>query len=222
MNILNHSEVDLIDHMGNDLTVVRAARVSTGRDDITGQDLGRDKKLLLHLWSHYHHSPFEQVSFTFHIKTPIFVARQLLRSRTLKPNEASARYKEMPTEFFLPEKWRLQNTTGNKQGSSGFLDDDAQKIADDIAIDALEHVEKAYKVLLSMGVAKELARITLPVGLYTELFVTADLRNLLHLIALRTDSHAQPEIQSVARQMRQLIEPFVPWTLEAFDAQPNM
>jgi thymidylate synthase (FAD) len=220
MNILNHSEVTLVDHMGDDLSVVRAARVSTGAAATKGPEA--DKKLLLFLWANHHLTPFEQVSFTFHVKTPIFVARQLFRHRSGAYNEASARYKEMPTEFFMPELWRLQNVTGNKQGSGGFLDDELQTVADEIAMKAFGQAELSYKCLLDIGVAKELARVVLPVSLYTEFFCTFNLRNLLHLIALRTDSHAQPEIQTVAQQMRDLIAPIVPWTLEAFDAQPNM
>lgn len=206
------STVTLLGSYGNDYTIIDAARTSTGKAGVRkGED---DRKLLAYLYKNGHLSPLEQVSFQFHVHTPIFIARQMMRHRTGKWNEASARYKQMPTEFFFPAIWREQNKEGNKQGSSGALTngDKATLLANRV----YHLAEAVYLELLEMGVAKEQARIVLPVGLYTELVVTFDLRNLLHFLELRLDSHAQPEIQTVARQMLEHIRPIVPWTVEIF------
>ena len=212
MNIRTGSDVILIDSMGDDLTIVAAARTSTGAEKTKGDE--KDRKLLEYLWKNHHHSPFEQLSFTFHVKTPIFVARQMMRHRTGKFNEASARYKEMPLDFWMPETFRAQNLTGNKQGSDGEIENGAWAKRQVEAI--YTKVGEVYENLLRMGVAKEIARTVLPVGLYTEMVVTFDLRNLLHFIKLRKDPHAQPEIQEVAFKMLELIRPIVPWTIQAF------
>jgi thymidylate synthase (FAD) len=207
------SEVLLLDHMGDDYAVIDAARISTGK---SGQRKGEelDKKLLRYLYTAKHTGPFEHVIFKFYIKTPIFVARQIMRHRTGKWNEASARYKEMPTIFFAPEFWRAQNLEGNKQGSNGLIDE--QDEATELMMHAYEVCVDSYHRLLGFGTAKEQARIVLPVGLMTELFMTLDLHNLLHFLRLRMDSHAQPETQEVGRQILKLITPLVPWTMELF------
>lgn len=213
MNLVYESKVELLGSYGNDYTVIDAARTSTGKTKKQRAEEA-DKKLLKHLYTNKHMSPFEQVSFQFHITTPIFVVRQLFRHRTLKPNEASARFKEMPMDFFMPPKWRGQATSGNKQGSSpDAIDQSGLSV---IARHAYAAAEAAYLSLLDRGVAKELARSVLPVSLMTELVISVDLRNLMHLLELRLDSHAQPEIQDVARLMLEAIKPIVPWTMEIF------
>ena len=213
MKFRTGSDVILIDSMGNDLSIVGAARTSTGADKTKGYE--KDKKLLQYLWKNNHHSPFEQVSFTFHVKTPIFVARQMMRHRTGKFNEASARYKVMPLEFWTPETFRAQNLDGNKQGSKGEVEN--QAAAFNSLKTAYQDAADAYENLLHLGVAKEVARAVLPVGLYTEMVVTFDLRNLLHFIKLRADGHAQPEIQEVAWKMLSIIREIVPWTVGIFE-----
>jgi thymidylate synthase (FAD) len=216
MTTKNESEISLIEWLGSDYTVVESARVSTGNAGRKGDEA--DRKLLKYLWKNEHLSPFEQVNFRFHLKTPIFIARQLMRHRTFRFNEASARYKEMPTEFFLPKRFREQ-AGNNKQGSGSDMDDTEQSIAWSLTMKAYEACEGAYEIMLERGVARELARIVLPVGLMTELVFSVDLRNLLHFVRLRDSDHAQPEIREIAVKMKKLIKPIVPWTIEAFEEE---
>jgi len=211
MTLTNESSVSLIGHFGDDYTIIDAARTSTGKER---KGIVADKKLLSYLWKNQHLSPFEQVNFQWHIVTPIFVARQIMRHRTFRFNEASARYKQMPMDFFSPEVWRKQNTEGNKQGSSGEIDN--QIFCQSTMELAYNCAELAYNELLLAGVSKEQARMVLPVGLMTEMVVSTDLRNLLHFVQLRTDPHAQPEIQEVANKMFDLVSEIVPWTCDLF------
>ena len=218
MNYKSNSDVILLDHMGDDHSIISAARTSTG-SSMKGYEA--DKKLLKYLWKNKHHSPFEQVVFTFHVTTPIFVARQIMRHRTGSFNEVSARYKEMEMTFFTPESWRAQSQSGNKQGSDGTIFPELWEDCHEAMEMAYYQIQKTYETLLIHGVAKEIARTVLPVGMYTELVMTFDLRNLLHFIELRLDGHAQPEIQEVAKQCLSLIQPIVPWTIECFLGDGN-
>lgn len=215
LNVLDKGYVQLIDHMGNDIRVVEAARVSTGVEGTKGTE--KDKKLIEYLWKNQHTSPFEQVLFTFKVKCPIFVARQWFRHRTGRYNEISGRYSELETEFFTPDKWRLQNHEGNKQGSSSeALDTFTAEIYQDRLNSNRQDVTVWYRDMLQADVAKELARIDLPLSTYTEFFFNVDLHNLLHFITLRVDGHAQPEIQVYAEAMLELITPIVPFCVEAW------
>ena len=215
MKIQRTSTVELVDHLGDDLRVCAAARVSTGAQASKGPE--QDKKLINYLMKHDHQSPFEGIVFTFKISMPIFIARQLLRHRIASPNEASARYREMDTVFFLPGIWRKQNTEGNKQGSGGLFTSQECDLLNRITMTAYEKCEEAYHEMLQMGVAKELARTVLPVGLYTEIFWTINFRSLMNFIRLRKDSHSQPEIQEIAQQVEDLVKPLIPWSYEAFE-----
>ena len=213
--MITHSEsfVELVDHMGDDYRVLQAARVSTGSQARKGDEA--DKKLIMYLWKNMHQTPFEKLVFEFKVKTPIFVARQVFRHRMGSFNEASARYKEMDFEVFTPEVWRQQNTEGNKQGSAGAIR--AQEQANFLMLLAYDQAAASYEQLLALGVAKELARVVLPVGLYTEFFWTINFRSLANFLALRLDAHAQPEIQDLAQRMAALVKPLIPWTYEAFE-----
>lgn len=215
MTINNGSTVELIDRMGSDARVLEAARVSTGAKVLKGETI--DKKLIFYLMEHEHHSPFEQIVFTFKIKSPIFVMRQLLRHRLASPNEASGRYREMKTEFFIPSKLRLQNLQGNKQGSSGEL---SPELAELLLKKIEEHYQRSsdlYQELLSAGVAKELSRVVLPISLYTEIVWTINFRALMNFLRLRLDGHAQPEIQEIAQEVEKIVKPLIPWSYEAFE-----
>lgn len=216
INTFQESEVKLVDRMGDDYRVLQAARISTGADAIKGE--AKDRGLIRHLYRNQHLSPFEQVVFTFHLKMPIFVMRQVVRHRTAKLNEVSGRYRKLNGDFFLPTSLRLQNTEGNKQGSHEWSLSDPRHQA---FLDQIEghflNSWRLYEDMESSGVANELARIVLPVALYTEVYWTMDLRNLLHFIELRMDSHAQPEIQDLARKMVPFVKEFCPWTWEAFE-----
>lgn len=209
-----HGYVRYIDHMGTDMRIVEAARISY-KSPSKGEE--SDRKLLNYLFRMRHTSPFEQCSITFNIKFPIFLMRQFVRHRTFRLNEWSGRYSELADEFYLPAHWRVQDTT-NKQGS---LAVDLPELFDAentiTAQETYETCHKAYKLLLERGVAKEQARFVLPVGIYTEIYVNCDLHNLLHFLRLRQDGHAQSEIQDVANAMRQIAAELFPWTFAAFD-----
>lgn len=208
-----HGYVRYVDHMGSDLRIVEAARISY-KSPSKGEE--QDKKLLFYLYRNRHTSPFEQCSVTFNIKFPIFLMRQFVRHRTFRLNEWSGRYSELSDEFFLPAQWRGQAKTGNKQGSesSGEID---QAQAMSVALSAYESAYGAYQDLLKLGVAKEQARFVLPVSIYTEIYVNCDLHNLLHFTRLREDGHAQSEMRDVATAMKQIAADLFPWSFEAYE-----
>jgi thymidylate synthase (FAD) len=208
-SVLDKGFVDLIDSMGSDLSIVRAARVSYGK---TSSDPEKDKKLIKFLLNNDHGTPFEHTSFTFHVKAPIFVVRQWMRHRIGNSfNEISGRYTEMKEEFYLP-------TTLRTQVSKNY---EYQTLMD--SVNSLEKIEahyeatfKLYKELLELGVAKEQARAILPLGLYTEFYWTVNARSLMHFISLRLDPHAQEEIREYAVALLEYFKEVLPWTAEAF------
>lgn len=218
IDIPPHGYVRYIDHLGTDQRIVEAARISYGAPS-KGEEA--DKKLLEYLFKNRHTSPFEQCNITFNIKMPVFVMRQFVRHRTFRLNEYSGRYSEMPDQFYLPDKWRAQDVK-NKQGSIATLQLDQTK-ATVLANSAYSYVWNVYNDLLRMGVAKEMARFVLPVGIYTEIYVNIDLHNLVHFFNLRLDPHAQKEIQDVAYAMLAIAEQLFPWTIALFDKyKPRM
>jgi thymidylate synthase (FAD) len=197
-----------------DSAIVQAARVSYGQGT---KKLNQDRGLIRYLLRHRHTTPFEMVEFKFHVAMPLFVARQWVRHRTANINEYSARYSVMPDRFYRPDVdgVRGQSST-NRQGSGAVLDGDS---ATDF-MRYLDHVEDSYRQysdLVERGVARELARIGLPLNTYTEWYWKCDLHNILHFIALRIDEHAQQEIREYAQAMLDLIRPIVPLTVEAFE-----
>lgn len=210
-----HGHVRYIRHLGNDISIVDAARVSYGSPS-KGEEA--DRKLLTYLFKNRHTSPFEQCSITFNIKFPIFLMRQFVRHRTFRLNEWSGRYSELADQFFLPSAWREQDTV-NKQGSKPVekYTSDWQKRQTRRAQGVYEKAYEEYQLMLGDGVAKEQARMVLPVGIYTEIVVNCDLHNLLHFLRLREDGHAQAEIQEVAKAMRYIATDLFPWTFAAFD-----
>lgn len=211
INVLDHGYVRYVEHLGTDQRIVEAARVSYGAPS-KGEEA--DKKLLGYLYKNRHTSPFEQCSITFNIKMPIFVMRQFVRHRTFRLNEVSARYTELPDEFYLPEEWRGQDMK-NKQGSVKW--DQNQQICSIMADYAYGVAYDEYQKLIAEGVARELARIVLPVAIYTEIYVNCDLHNLMHFLRLRLDPHAQLEIRVFAEAMKSIATELFPWTMEAFD-----
>lgn len=209
--------VRLIDFLGTDQRIVEAARISYGSPSKGAE---ADKKLLMYLFRNRHTSPFEQCNITFNIKFPIFLMRQFVRHRTFRLNEMSARYTEMPDLFYLPRDWRrMEAKGGNKQGSVEVPHDgDWHDAVTATVQEAYEKSYKLYRVLLDVyGVAKEQARMVLPVGLYTEIYVNCDLHNLMHFLRLRLDSHAQAEMREIAVAMHQIARALYPWTFEAFE-----
>ena len=214
INCLDKGFVRLVDFCGSDQRIVQCARVSYGDGTKTVRE---DKGLIDYLMRNFHLSPFEQVNFTFHVKMPIFIARQLVRHRTQKINEISSRYSVMKDEFYIPEILRMQKQSDdNKQGSSSEIIDAPEEI---IAFMEKEQAEvyENYQGYLGADLARELARINLPVSTYTEWYVNVDLRNLFHLLNLRLDSHAQHEVKVLAQAKYDLIKPIVPFACESFE-----
>lgn len=215
--------VRLVDFMGNDLSVVRSARVSYDAAWRAGEDEKGDTRLIKYLWKNGHTTPFESVVFTFEVKAPIFVFRQWHRHRTQSYNELSARYRELPAEFYLPaaEQVGIQAVT-NKQGRQEAPEPDAVFVAQRAnEIEAMrDHCEAGfalYKDLLSQNWPRELARSILPVNTYSHMFTTVNLLNLFKFLTLRCDSHAQYEIRVYADAMKELIKDVVPVCLQAWE-----
>lgn len=221
IKVLDHGYVRLVDHLGDDLAVLRAARASGATDDVTGQDPTRDQKLIAYLLSHRHTSPFEHVVFTFEVKAPLFVLRQWHRHRTWSYNEVSARYTELPQEFFSPSPESIgEQSTSNRQGRALRELDETERAEVARQVDryraSCQDSFRVYGNLLRAGWPRELARACLPVSTYSRMYATVDLHNLLHFLSLRLDTHAQPEIRVYGEAIVALIEPIVPWTLQAW------
>lgn len=221
--VLDHGHIRLVDHMGNDLSVVRAARVSYAAEWRSGNDDGADARLIRYLLKNKHTSPFEHVSFTFEVKAPIFVFRQWHRHRTWSFNEVSARYTELDMGFYVPPPEHIGvQSKDNKQVRDMFAGDlDEARLSSQQIRVACETAFTAYRSLLIAGCPREIARGVLPVNAYSRMFATIDLHNLLQFLRLRDHSHAQYEIRVYAQAMRSMIEQYVPATLAAFDELEN-
>lgn len=216
IKVLDHGLVRLVDHMGNDLSVIRAARVSYDADWRTGDDAGKDEKLIRYLMSNHHTSPFEAVTFTFEVKAPLFVFRQWHRHRTWSYNEVSARYSELPEEFYVPELSDITHqSTSNKQMRTNEQHDNALLMQSYMRKSMMDSFA-LYKELLAQGCPRELARSVLPCSTYSRMFATVDLHNLFHFLRLRLHEHAQKEIRVYAEAMLELVEPIVPYAVAAF------
>ncbi len=209
--VLDNGFVRLIEFMGGDQRAVESARVSFGS---VSKGEAADRKLIEYLLEHGHFSPFEHSVFQFHIKCPIFVARQWMRHRIASYNEISARYTEVHDEFYFPSEFRAQDRS-NRQGSlqSSSLDQEKLKNIYDRAIKASY---ASYKELLDAGAAREMARMVLPVAQYTQFHWTINARSLLNFISLRADSHAQWEIRRYAGAIQEMFREKMPWTWEAY------
>lgn len=225
IELLDHGFVRVVDYMGDDSAVVQAARVSYGRGT---KQVSEDRGLIRYLMRHNHTTPFEMASIKLHVKLPIFVARQWIRHRTASVNEYSARYSILDKEFYIPseENVAAQSTT-NRQGRSELLnDEDTKQILSILRQDAENNYEHYQWMLNSpdsasfdpdrQGLARELARINLTLGTYTQWYWKIDLHNLLHFLRLRADPHAQHEIREYAQVILQLLQLWVPLTYEAF------
>lgn len=220
VNVLDHGYVRLVDSMGDDLSVVRAARVSYDAAWRAGQDEGSDTKLINYLWKHHHTTPFEAVTFTFEVHAPIFVFRQWHRHRTWSYNELSARYRPLPEVFYVPEpdKIGIQSTI-NKQGRQDG-GNHADRLGEIVELkEACAAAFRTYNKLLAVGWPRELARSVLPVNTYSHMFATVDLLNLMKFLTLRCDSHAQYEIRVYADAMRELARVVTPISVGAWESQ---
>ena len=213
IKVLDHGFVRLVDHMPQenlDTSIVQSARVSYGDGTKTSRG---DTGLIRYLMRHWHTTPFEMVEFKFHIKMPIYIARQHMRHRTASINELSARYSVVPKEYYTPETFRGQSSV-NHQGSEGSVD--LEEDMKDHVIEQLEHGFGIYEKLMELGVCREQSRGNLPQSTYTEFYWKINLHNLMHYIQLRMDSHAQKEIREYAEAIFALVEPLVPITMKAF------
>lgn len=216
IKVLDHGLVRLVESMGSDLSIVRNARVSYDAEWRAGEDEGKDAKLLNYLVKNRHTSPFESCVFTFEVKAPIFVFRQWHRHRTQSINEISARYSELPEEFYVPE---LDQITMQSASNKQMRTDEQNPQAESIRQEIRESCSKAFDVyhrLIGAGAPRELARVVLPVGTYSHMFTTINLHNLMHFLKLRLHPHSQYEIRVYAEAMLKLIEPIVPHSVAAF------
>ena len=213
--VLDKGFVRLVDYFGGDQRIVQSARVSYGEGTKT---VSQDGALIDYLLRHQHTSPFEQVVMTFHVKMPIFVARQWVRHRTGRMNEVSGRYSIMKDEFYVPAEDKVApQSKDNKQGRATEAFD---KATADKIINQLEEGQKAayenYSALIDDGLAREIARINLPLSLYTEFYWEMDLHNLFHFLKLRLDSHAQYEIRVYAEVILEMCRKVAPMATESF------
>ena len=224
---LDHGFVRVIDYMGDDTSIVQSARVSYGKGT---KKISNDKGLIKYLMRHRHSTPFEMCEIKFHIKLPIFIARQWIRHRTANVNEYSARYSILDKEFYIPsaENLAAQSQINNQGRGDALTDDEASNVIQILKNDA-EQTYANYETLLNenssggvldegkSGIARELARMNLTLNTYTQWYWKIDLNNLLHFLALRADDHAQYEIRVYADVMLDLVKKWVPLTYEAFE-----
>jgi thymidylate synthase (FAD) len=213
--VLGHGFVALVDYMGNDAAIVQAARVSYGRGTKSVRD---DRGLIRYLLRHRHTTPFEMVEYKFLVRLPIFVARQWIRHRTGSINEYSARYSIVPDEFEVPPADEVRHQSSrNRQGRGEPLDPaTVERFRSDLERVSREAYE-AYSRALEAGVARETARLVLPVAYYTQWYWKVNLWNLFHFLALRLDPHAQEEIRLYAAEVARLGRLVCPVAFEAFD-----
>jgi thymidylate synthase (FAD) len=214
--VLDHGFIRVVDYMGDDAAVVQAARVSYGRGT---RKTSEDEGLIRYLMRHYHSTPFEMCEIKFHVKLPIFVARQWIRHRTANVNEYSARYSIMDKDFYLPSAAQMAvQSTDNRQGRGEVLDAaTAERVLNLLRQDADQTYEH-YEEMLGEGVglARELARMNLTLNTYTQWYWKTDLHNLFHFLRLRADAHAQYEIRVYAEAMLEMAAAWVPLSYKAF------
>lgn len=216
LKVLNHGLVRLIDSMGNDLSIVRNARVSYDAEWRSGEDEGSDKRLINYLYKNKHNTPFEAVTVTFEVKAPIFVFRQWHRHRTQSYNELSARYKELPETFFIPEIAQITTqSTNNKQMRTTTENPSAHFIRQTLK-DSCRQSFKAYHTMLETGCPREIARSVLPMGTYSHMFATANLHNWFNFLRERLHPHAQCEIRVYAEAILSMLEEVAPIAVKAF------
>ncbi len=227
IEVLDHGFIRVIDYMGDDSSIVQSARVSYGKGT---KKISNDKGLIKYLMRHRHSTPFEMCEIKFHIKLPIFIARQWIRHRTANVNEYSARYSILDKEFYIPsaENLAAQSAINNQGRGDALTDDEASNVIQILRKDA-EQTYSNYETLLNessegniideskSGIARELARMNLTLNTYTQWYWKIDLNNLLHFLALRADDHAQYEIRVYADAMLDIVKKWVPLTYEAFE-----
>jgi len=214
--VLNRGFVRLVDYMGGDDRVVAAARVSYGAGTTTKR---RDKILIEYLMENRHTSPFEQVELVFHVKLPIFVARQWIRHRTASLNELSGRYSKLEDEFFVPqlEDIRPQSKKNHQARSDEILDPKICQFVIDKLTRGQDLSYQDYETILGKGVAREISRTNLPLSIYTQWYWKIDLHNLFHFLKLRLEIHAQQEFRRYAEIIARIAKIVVPISFKAFE-----
>jgi len=217
-DVLDHGFIRVIDYMGDDAAICQAARVSYGTGTKSVQN---DAGLIRYLMRHWHSTPFEMCEIKLHVKLPIFVARQWIRHRTANVNEYSARYSILDREFYIPAQDKLAaQSTQNHQGRGDVLQgDEAARVLDILKSDSNRAYDN-YQAMISdegqQGLARELARMNLPMNMYTQWYWKVDLHNLLHFLRLRADHHAQYEIRVYADAICKVVADWVPAAYAAF------
>jgi thymidylate synthase (FAD) len=224
--VLDHGFVRVLDYMGDDGAIVQAARVSYGRGT---RRVNEDQGLINYLMRHRHTTPFEMCEIKYHVKLPIFVARQWIRHRTANVNEYSARYSILDNEFYVPQPEHLATqATTNRQGRGAVIEGEAARRVLDLLRGEAERAYAGYTELLNEdgsgapadpgwpGLARELARMNLSLNFYTQWYWKIDLHNLLHFLSLRADPHAQYEIRAYAETMLETVQRWVPMVYAAF------
>ena len=224
--VLDHGFIRVVDYMGNDTSIVQAARVSYGKGT---KKVNTDAGLIKYLMRHWHSTPFEMCEIKYHVKLPIFIARQWIRHRTANVNEYSARYSILDKEFYLPQQEHLAAQSQiNRQGRGDTLKGEQAKQDLDLLKNDAEQTYKNYEKMLNerydgrivdenkVGLARELARMNLTLNTYTQWYWKTDLLNLMNFLRLRADDHAQYEIRAYADAMLDTLKKWVPTTYEAF------
>ena len=224
--VLDHGFIRVVDYMGDDTSIVQSARVSYGKGT---KKVSTDNGLIKYLMRHWHSTPFEMCEIKYHVKLPIFIARQWIRHRTANVNEYSARYSILDKEFYLPDPTNLAaQSTSNRQGRGNVIEgEQAKQILELLKKDA-EKTYENYETMLNerydgttinkkrVGLARELARMNLTLNTYTQWYWKTDLLNLMNFLRLRADDHAQYEIRAYADAMLETVKKWVPITYEAF------
>lgn len=217
--VLDHGFIRVIDYMGDDAGIVQAARVSYGAGT---KHVSNDEGLIRYLMRHWHSSPFEMCEVKLHVKLPVFVARQWIRHRTANVNEYSARYSILDREFYVPQPEHLAaQSKVNNQGRGAVLEGaEAARVLEILKSDAGRSFDN-YEAMLSQegqqGLARELARMNLPMNTYTQWYWKTDLHNLFHFLRLRADAHAQYEIRVYAEAIAKVVADWVPLAYAAFE-----
>ncbi len=216
LGVLDHGFVRLVDYLGGDARIVQAARVSYGDGTKTVRE---DGALIDYLLRNRHTSPFEQVILTFHVKLPIFVARQWIRHRTARLNEISGRYSVMRDEFYVPNarEVRFQDKRNRQGGDGREVPPELRERVISVLRSGQERTYAEYEGLLEDDIARELARVNLPLSLYTEMYWQIDLNNLFHFLRLRLDWHAQYEIRAYGDVMARIAQAVAPMAYAAFE-----
>ena len=226
MPVLDHGFIRVVDYMGDDTSIVQSARVSYGKGT---KKISTDSGLIKYLMRHWHSTPFEMCEIKYHVKLPIFIARQWIRHRTANVNEYSARYYILDKEFYLPTPENLAaQSKSNRQGRGDVLEGDQAKEVLELLKNDAEKTYNNYEMMLNerfdgstidenkKGLARELARMNLTLNTYTQWYWKTDLLNLMNFLRLRADSHAQYEIRAYAELMLDTLKKWVPVTFEAF------